>query len=120
MSGADVSGAWFQITGSVAANASWNDDIQIWQVGQDTTDLDFTLTLRCSENASPSVSLTTTAGDMSVVTVSGREVLRLAAPAGTLEGLSGNYIIDISSTDASSNVILWGHGTINIKNNPAS
>lgn len=120
------SGALFDISGTVANNATWDEDIYFTQDAAplDITGLSFKMTFRCRERYdSAALTLSTDAGTLLIVndTDSGvNRILRIAVPAGSLNGYCGDFVCDLASQDAAEKVFLWGHGIVTFRPNPVA
>jgi hypothetical protein len=125
-----LSGALFNLSGEVAINATWAEDIYFTQSGQpmDLTGLAFRMTFRACEQSgrgypssvSPCLTLSTDDGTLSIVDDDDgyARVLRITKAAGTI-GIYGDYICDLSSEDADDVITPWAHGVVTFRNNPA-
>lgn len=121
-----ASGAETEISGTIAANATWSEDIYFFDqdgAAIDLTDLDFYLQFRCDPGAtSADVTLSTTGGELSIEDDDGSvaSILRISADAGTFSNYEGDMIVDLVAVDPSDNVTLYGHGIVSIRNNPVA
>ena len=116
-------GALFEISGTVATNATWSEDIYFSEAGaaMDISDLDWKMTFRQDPlSDSADVTLSISAGTLSIVADSNGDtrILRISVPAGTLNSYSGDFTADLASQDAADAVILWGHGIVTLTLNP--
>lgn len=114
------------MSGTVATNATWAEDIYFTEAGAafDLTDLDFKMTFRCeADNASADFTLSIDDGTLSIVADSDSgidRVLRITVAAGTLNSYEGDYIADLASQDADGVVTLWAHGIVSFRPNPVT
>ena len=121
------------ISGTIAGNASWYEDVDITEDGtavagtptgwewrlilRDAAIDDATtiLTLTTVDNAGPSGIDTLTISQGSTATT-----LQIRVPYTSMQGLDpGDYFIDLASKDTSDRVIAWAHGKITITDEPA-
>ena len=118
------SGALLEMSGTIANNATWAEDIYFTEAGVATnlTGLSFKLTFRADpESDSADLTLSTTAGTLSIVedTDAGvNRILRITVPPATLRNYSGDYKADLASQDGASVVTLWASGTVTFRPNP--
>lgn len=119
------SGAMFEVSGYVATNATWSEDIYFTDEGSamDISELDWKMTFRCAaENTTADFTLSLSdylsieEDDDSGV----ERVLRIAVPAGQLSSYRGDYICDLASEDSQGVVALWAHGIISFRLNPVT
>lgn len=121
-----VSGALFEISGSVANNATWQESIYFTEAGSplDISGLDFKMTFRCNGNStSADYTLSTDDGTLSIVTDADSgvdRILYINVSAGSLSGLLGDYVCDLASQDVADVVTLWAHGVVTFSPNPVS
>ena len=118
-------GALFEVSGTVATNATWAEDIYFTEAGApfDISELDWKMTFRRSGgNTSADITLSIAAGTLTVaVDDAGHpRILRIAVAAGALNAYEGDYIADLASKDGAGTVMLWAHGTISFRPNPVS
>lgn len=123
--GKGSTGALFDLSGVVANNATWSEDIYFSEDGSamDISGLDFKLTLRCDpESTTADLTLSTDDGTLSVETddASVDSILRITVPASSISGYVGDYQADLASQDSLSTVQLWASGTITFRQNPVS
>ncbi len=120
------SGALFELSGTVSNNATWDEYIYFLQsgVGMELTGLSFQFQFRrCEErDVSPCLSLTTAAGQLTIVDDDGGNptVLRINVPYTTISSLCGDYVADLVSKDADDKLTHWGHGTVTFRPNPVA
>lgn len=121
-----ASGAYFEISGEVANNATWQENIYFMEAGAPMvlTDLSFKMTFRCSErDDSADYTLSTDGGSLSIEADpdSGIEnILYINVPAGQLNSLCGDYVCDLASRDVNGVVSPWAHGIVSFRSNPVS
>jgi hypothetical protein len=118
-------GALFDLSGTVATNATWSEDIFFSEAGApfDISGLDWKLTFRRSgENTTADITLSTAAGTLTVVADDNghQRILRIGASASALNAWEGDYIADLASKDGAGAVMLWAHGTISFRTNPVT
>ena len=124
--GNQISGALFELSGSVANNATWQESIYFTQEGEpmDLTGLSFKMTFRCNgESTSADYTLSTDDGTLSIVTDADSgvdRILYINVSAGSLSGLRGDYVADLASQDVADVVTLWGHGVVTFAPNPVT
>lgn len=119
------SGALFDVSGTVANNATWAEDIYFIEngSGMSLTGLSFKMTFRCSgDDDSAVLTLSTGGGGLSIVNddASVASILRITASPSTLSGMEGDYICDLASQDQSDVVTLYAHGLVSFRSNPVS
>lgn len=118
------SGALFDLSGTIATNATWTEDIYFSEAGAPftLTGLSFKMTFRCNdENTSADFTLSTDAGTLVITTDDNSvQVLRINVAAGALNSYEGEYVADLASRDANGLVILWAHGIITFRPNPVT
>lgn len=119
------SGALFGLSGEVATNATWEEDIYFTQDGAplDISLMDWKMTFRCDpENTGADITLSITAGTLSVQADpdGNLRVLRISVPSGQLMTYEGDYIADLASKDIVGKVTLWAHGTVSFRLNPVT
>ncbi len=123
--GAGQSGAESEISGTIAINATWSEDIYFFDTSgaaMDISNLDWEFQFRSDEtDAGAVVTLSTADTTLSIVADSGSvfSILRITADPGTFTAYVGDMVADLVATDASDNVTLYGHGIVNFTNNPA-
>jgi len=118
-------GALFELSGTVATNATWAEDIFFTEAGAafDISGLDWKLAFRRNgENTSADFTLSTAAGTLAVVADDNghQRILRIGVAAGALSVCEGDYIADLVSKDGAGAVMLWAHGTISFRPNPVT
>ena len=123
-SGGDA-GALFDLSGTVATNATWSEDIYFTEAGApfDISELDWKLTFRSDgEAASADITLSTDAGTLAVMADDNghTRVLRIHVAAGALNACEGECVADLASKDGNGAVLLWAHGTISFRPNPVT
>jgi hypothetical protein len=116
-------GALFDLSGTIATNASWAEDVYFTEAGApfDISELEWKLTFRLSsETTSADVTLSTAAGTLSVVADDNGHyrILRIGVAAGALGAYEGDYIADLASKDGGGAVLLWAQGTVSFRPNP--
>lgn len=119
------SGALFILSGEVANNATWEEDIYFSELGvaMDISGLDWKLTLRQREgDTSADVELSTTNLALSIEDDSNGDprILRISADIADISDLEGDYVADLASQDVTDKVILWAHGVISFRPNPVA
>ena len=121
-----VSGALFELSGSVANNATWQETVYFMQEGSPMvlTGLSFKMTFRCNgDSTSADYTLSTDDGTLSIVADADSGIannLYINVAAGSLSGLLGDYIADLASQDVADVVTLWAHGAVTFAPNPVS
>jgi hypothetical protein len=118
-------GALFDLSGTVATNATWAEDIYFTEAGApfDISGLDWKLTFRRNrENTSADITLSSAAGTITVAPDDNghQRILRIGVAAGALNACEGDYIADLASKDGAGAVLLWAHGTISFRPNPVT
>ena|ERR1051325_2892227 len=124
--GAGQSGAECDLSGVIAINASWNEDIYFFDAdgaAVDISDLDWSFQFRTSPDAtSADVTLSTVAGTLTVEDDNGSvsSILRISADPGTFTNYEGDMIADLIAVDADDVVTLYAHGVVTFANNPVA
>ena len=123
-SGGDA-GALFDLSGTVATNAAWAEDIYFTEAGApfDISELDWKLTFRRNgENTSADFTLSAAAGTLTVAADDNghNRILRIGVGAGALSSHEGDFIADLASKDGAGAVLLWAHGIISFRPNPVT
>jgi hypothetical protein len=120
-----ASGALFEISGVVANNATWSEDIYFMEagVGMDISDLDWKMTFR-SVPDSTTADLTLSI-DESTLSIENDDdsvmsILRITVTPGILSNFIGDYIADLAAQDTDDKVTLWAHGTVSFTPNPVT
>lgn len=114
------------VAGTVSNGATWYETFQIKdQNGDDVTGLSsdtFQFQFRCSERDDSAVlTLSTTAGTLSVAESSGVTTVTINVPAASLSSMEGDYIADLVSKAASdSRLTHRAHGVVTFRNDPIS
>jgi hypothetical protein len=121
-SGGGSDGALFSLSGVVAINATWSEDIYFTEAGtpMELTGLDFKLTLRSAQDSnSATYTLSIDAGTLSIEDDSDgySRILRISVAPGVLSCV-GDFIADLASEDGDEAVTHWAHGVITLRNNP--
>lgn len=120
------SGAMFEVSGVIANNATWSEDIYFTEEGSamDISELDWKMTFRRDGDCTAAeFTLSTDAATLSIQedTDAGVDrILRINVAAGTLSAYSGDYVCDLASRDVDDKVTLWAHGVISFRPNPVS
>lgn len=123
---AGTSGAYFEVSGAVANNATWQETIYFMEAGSPMvlTGLSFKMTFRCDgESDSADLTLSTDGGTLSIIADADSGIannLYINVPAGSLSGYRGDYIVDIASEDVAGVVTPWAHGVVSFRPNPVS
>lgn len=121
------------VTGTIAGNASWYEDVEITEDGTavagSPTTWEWRLTLRkdATDTSSPILTLTTVdaAGPsgidtLTIVQGTSSTILQIRVPFTSPQGIdAGDYFIDIASQDTSARVIAWAHGLVTVTDEPA-
>lgn len=119
-----ASGALFDVSGTVANNATWSEDIYFFEAGagMDISGLDWKLTIRSDPNSDAADYTLTIGGGLSIEDDddSNPTILRINVAAGTLSSYFGDYIADLAAQDTDDKVTLWAHGVITFTRNPVS
>lgn len=121
-----ASGAYFYVSGEVANNATWQENIYFMETGSPMvlTGLSFEMTFRCNgESDSSDFKLSTSAGTLAVQADpdSGiANILYINVPKGTLSTYRGDYVCDLASEDVAGVVTPWAHGIVSFRPNPVS
>ena len=121
-----ASGAFIEISGEVANNATWQEIIYFMQAGSPMvlTGLSFKMTFRSDgSDSAADYTLSTTAGTLTIqndATSGIANNLYINAPASALTGLYGDYVCDLASQDSGGVVTLWAHGTVSFRQNPVA
>ncbi len=125
--GAGESGAESEISGTIAINATWSEDIYFFDAdtgaAMDISNLDFEFQFRSSQaDTGAAVTLSITAGTLSLEVDSGSvtSILRITVDPGTFTAYAGDMIADLVAIDATDNVTLYGHGIVTFTNNPVA
>ena len=118
-----ITGALFELSGSVAVNSTWSEDIYFSENGSamDISDLDWKMTFRQEEDqTSADITLSIDEGTLSIQQDDNGDsrILRITVAAGTLNSYSGDFYCDLASQDVNDVVTLWAHGVINLTQNP--
>lgn len=117
------SGALFDMTGAVANNATWDENIYFLENGSGMvlTGLTFRLQFReSSDDTSAVLDLTTTDSELVITNddASVASILRINVAYTVISGLSGDYIADLVSKDSNSKITHWASGVITFKQSP--
>lgn len=119
-----ASGALYNVSGTVANNATWAEDIYFRDGGVATviTGLEFKFTFRSDPNSDAADLTLSTSDSLSIVADSNgvNSILRISIAAGDLSGYFGDYVADLASKDVSDVVTLWAHGEVTFTRNPVS
>lgn len=121
-----ASGAYFEISGEVANNSTWQENIYFMEAGAPMvlTGLEFQMTFRCNDQRdSAEFTLSTSAGTLSIQADpdSGiANILYINVPVGTLAAYRGDYVCDLASRDVAGVVSPWAHGIVSFRPNPVS
>jgi hypothetical protein len=118
-------GALFDLSGTVATNATWAEDIYFTEAGApfDISELDWKLTFRRDgEATSADITLSTASGTLAVAADDNGHlrILHIGVAAGALGACEGEYVADLASKDGDGAVLLWAHGTISFRPNPVT
>lgn len=111
-------------TNVVSNGATWYESLRIKdQNGEDVTGLTsdtFQLQFRCNEEDDSSVlTLSTTAGTLSVAEADGVTTLTVNVPQATISSMDGDYIADLVSKAASDGKLTHRcHGVVTFTNSP--
>lgn len=127
--GAGETGARGIIRGSVSNGVTWNEDIAITQDGTaipgSPASWKWYLMVREDYETAPILTLTTTAGTLSVTQGADSTTLSIRVPRASLTNIIGNYVVDIASVDTSDTSpdsagesIHWAHGDVEFRNEP--
>lgn len=119
------SGALFKISGTVSNNSTWDEPISFYSGGAalDISGLAFELQFRNdSFDRSASVTLSTAAGDLTLVGDSGgvTSILRINVPYTRISSLCGDCIADLVSKDGDDKLVHWGHGIVTFRQAPVA
>lgn len=123
---AGQSGAEAEISGTIAINATWTEDIYFFAPdgsAMDLTGLAFEFQFRRDpRQTSADITLSTAAGTLAIENdaVSVASILRIEAAAAMFQSYDGDMIADLVAQDASLNVFLYGHGTVSFRLNPGA
>lgn len=123
---AGQSGAESEISGTIAANATWSEDIYFFDTdgsAVDISNLTFEFQFRSSQDdTGAAVTLSTDDATLSLVADTGSvvSILRINSAAGTFSSYEGDMIADLVAIDVSNTVILYGHGVVTFTNNPVA
>lgn len=113
------SGALFIWSKTLANNASWLEDLQLYEDDEAMSWADLTVRITLRECKSGSPVLTLESGDGTIALKSGDDTtLQITVAPAMLSGLCGDYIGDIAYKDTDENVFLLAHGTVTVRNNP--
>jgi hypothetical protein len=122
---AGQSGAEAELSGTIAINATWSEDIYFRTpdgAAMDLTGLDFELQFRTSPDTDTTVkTLSITGGELSIETDDGAvdSILRISVTAGAFASYPGDLVTDIVAIDGSGAVTLYAHGIVSFVNNPS-
>lgn len=122
---AGQSGAESDISGTIAINATWSEDIYFFDsdgAAMDISNLDFEFQFRSdAEDTGATITLSTADTTLTLVADSGSviSILRILVDPGTFTAYVGDMVADLVATDATDNVTLYGHGIVTFTNNPA-
>ncbi len=118
------SGARFNVRGFIARNATWSEDIYVFENGtpMTLTGLDWKMTFRKdSEQDNADFTISTDDGTITITTDDDAiPILRIYVLASSLSNMRGDYVADLASRDALEKVILWAHGRVTFTRNPVS
>lgn len=121
---AGISGAYFEVSGAVANNTTWQEIIYFTESGSPMvlTGLSFKMTFR-RDGACDSADYTLSGSTLTVQADADSGIennLYINVPANTLSALNGDYIADLASQDGNGVVTLWAHGVVTFQPNPVS
>jgi hypothetical protein len=119
------SGALFDLSGEIANNATWSEDIYFSESGAPSllTGLSFKMTFRCRDDDTAAyLTLSTDTGALSIQNDDDgyARILRISVTAGDLASYRGDYIADLASKDVANSVTLWANGIVTFTPNPVS
>lgn len=121
-----ASGAYFEISGEVANNSTWQEVIYFMEAGSPMvlTGLSFKMTFR-SDGDSDSADYTLSTSDSTLTVQADADSgivnnLYINVAAGSLSALRGDYVCDLASEDSNGAVQPWAHGIISFRPNPVS
>ncbi len=117
-------GALFDVSGTVANNSTWVEDIYFSEAGTptDISGLSWKMTFRSDPRSTSAEFSLTTSDSLSVEDDADgyHRILRINVTAGNLSNYVGDYIADLASQDVDGVVTLWAHGIITFARNPVS
>lgn len=114
------------VSGVVSNGATWYETFQIkGQNGDNVTGLTsdtFQFQFRCSgDDDSAELTLSTTAGTLSVAEADGATTVTINVPASSLSSMEGDYVADLVSKAASGGRLTHrAHGVVTFRNDPIS
>ncbi len=123
-------GARAIISGTVSNGATWYEDVAMTEDGTaiagSPASWTWTMTFRESlEDDSARLTLTTaTSGGLTISQGSTETTLQIRVPKASLEGLAGDYFVDLKSLDtdttydSAGRTIHWAHGLVTVRNEP--
>lgn len=123
--GAGQSGAESEISGVIAINATWSEDIYFFDsdgAAMDISNLDFEFQFRSNEtDTGAAVTLSTDDSTLTAVADGGSviSILRINVDPGTFTAYVGDMVADLVAIDSTDIVTLYGHGIVTFTNNPA-
>jgi hypothetical protein len=116
------SSAPYGINGTVSSGADWTETYNFQTDGgvvHDDADIwTWQFNFRTDYGASPDLSLSTTAGTITVTNTADATAFAIDVPYSDLTAMEGDYIADIAYEDASGNRIHWAHGMVTFRNEP--
>lgn len=121
---AGQSGALFEISGEIANNATWYEDIYFSESGAplNISGLTWKMTFRADPN-SDSADLTLSTDDSLSIEDDDdgyHRILRINVTAGNLSSYVGDYICDLAAQDSDDKVTLYAHGIVTFTRNPVA
>jgi len=122
-SGYGSGGALMEVSGEIAANATWSSAIYFSAAGvpTDLTGLSFRMTFRaCDGESNPSLTLSTGDGSLSIGDDDDGNPCVLNILVQPPISLRGDYVCDLASTDADGVVTAWAHGVVTFRPNPVA
>ena len=115
------SGARFLISGYVSTGASWIEQYVFQFAGApiaDADDFEWQFNFRTAYGDAPSLSLSTTAGTLTISQGSESTALGIDVPHASMSALEGDYIADLVYENDSGDRVHWAHGIVTFRNEP--
>jgi hypothetical protein len=120
------SGAESVVSGTISIYAKWSEDIYFRDpdgAAMDLTGLAFYFQFRSdASSTSADVTLSTTAGTLSIEADSGAvdSILRISVDGSVFSSYEGDMAADLVAVDGSGDEVHYAHGVVSFRNNPVA